>query len=701
MLKNKTLKIIVLIVLPILLVLGKLLNINNFFYYVLVFMAFGFLIRKTHRQGLLITLSYWILGAILIRNIDTVYISLVMLLLGNFISYLLQSTDNNKKKKHEVKKDISNKYKKLSLLFPCLLFVILEILFYVLNKDFYFNIHIISILFSLLLIYILYGFIYAISNKTSVTNIIMLFIMAFFFIVNQFKVFFTGEVISASELIMITEAGELIEIIKSELLNSLWYYRKLLIMIAIIIVLSIVYLRKINYKETSLRKRFIYLFSILIYVLLLIPFEGRDLVINKIVFNDSKITRASSINDHYGSYRMIGGLYLDYLDTIDYSETLENDEDLKRIFSSVSEETTKKVFKKPNIILMLTEAFWDITKQDSIKFSTDPLKEYHEIKKESIAIDILSPVFGGKSSNTEFELITGGSLSYFKSGTLAYFKYYQTDSSKNNPSIIKELKNNGYKTYVGIAETAKTYSVDKVYTKMDFDVKNEWYEKLGYTVNDEYLVGDVIKTLKNKDKDERVFYMTVSMDSHMPYQNKIYREYDFEIVNNELDKELSKITYNYTESIKRASLQLKRIYDYIKTTDEETIVIFMGDHLPILNSFNDDLYKHIDDFNTDNVLLNKYRKYNTEALIVSNYDIDYDDLTSLSPDLLLTTIINKMDIEISDYYKWLYSTRKELPMTNWYIAKDIKGNIYDINNLPVDLQKVHQTKMKVQKYLFR
>ena len=123
--------------------------------------------------------------------------------------------------------------------------------------------------------------------------------------------------------------------------------------------------------------------------------------------------------------------------------------------------------------------------------------------------------------------------------------------------------------------------------------------------------------------------------------------------------------------------------------------------MPFFNSFNDNLYNYISEFNTKNELVNRYRKYNTEALIVSNYKIDYNDLTSLSPDLILTTIINKMDVEISDYYKWLYSTRKELPMTNWYLAKDKNGKIYDINNLPVDLYKIYSTKMKVQKYLFK
>ena len=96
-----------------------------------------------------------------------------------------------------------------------------------------------------------------------------------------------------------------------------------------------------------------------------------------------------------------------------------------------------------------------------------------------------------------------------------------------------------------------------------------------------------------------------------------------------------------------------------------------------------------------------YRKYNTQALILSNYDINYQEIPELlSPDLLLTYLINKMDIGISNYYKWLYSTMYELPAFNRFIAIDKNNKICDINNLGENLQKNYQLRENMQYKFF-
>ena len=48
-------------------------------------------------------------------------------------------------------------------------------------------------------------------------------------------------------------------------------------------------------------------------------------------------------------------------------------------------------------------------------------------------------------------------------------------------------------------------------------------------------------------------------------------------------------------------------------------------------------------------------------------------------------------INISDYYKWLYSTRKSLPAVNGYIAKDIDGNIVPATNYTLSYKKETDT----------
>ena len=69
--------------------------------------------------------------------------------------------------------------------------------------------------------------------------------------------------------------------------------------------------------------------------------------------------------------------------------------------------------------------------------------------------------------------------------------------------------------------------------------------------------------------------MTVSMDSHMPFLNKRFDKYDFEVTNNNLNNTMYKMAMNYTQSARNASLQLKRIYDYIKTYDINNLPVDM------------------------------------------------------------------------------------------------------------------------------
>ena len=373
---------------------------------------------------------------------------------------------------------------------------------------------------------------------------------------------------------------------------------------------------------------------------------------------------------------------------------------MAKIYQKTKKEEKTADFKKPNIIVMFTEAFWDITKQQTIQFSNDPLAEYHELKKKGVVISSLSPTYGGRSANTEFEFITGGALGYYPIGPIAYEKFYQKKESVNNPSILTELMNNGYKTEILNASSSKLYKCQNVYDKMKVNKTRHLYDEFKKNVKDSYLVDNVIERFNNKEKDEKLFYMTISMESHMPYTINNYKKYDFEITST-MNGGLKNAVKAYTQSIRSASLQLKRMYDYIQTLDEDTILIFFGDHLPIVHTLSANMYNEINEFNTSDKLSNIYRKYNTETLIFSNYDIKYNDLKEMSMNLIFTTIINNMDIEISDYYKWLYSTRKDLPAVNSFVAKDINGKIYDTNDLPASLQTTYNLRKKVQNYLFK
>ena len=144
-----------------------------------------------------------------------------------------------------------------------------------------------------------------------------------------------------------------------------------------------------------------------------------------------------------------------------------------------------------------------------------------------------------------------------------------------------------------------------------------------------------------------------------------------------------------------------RMYEYIQTLEEPTILIFFGDHLPFLYDFetNEDVLDYLSYFNTEDELLNTYRKYNTQCLILANFELgEVENWDYLSSDMLLVGVLNKMGLELSDYYKWLYSIKDVMPSSNYLVSQDVEGNLYWTADLPSDVQDVVKQREKAQYY---
>ena len=188
----------------------------------------------------------------------------------------------------------------------------------------------------------------------------------------------------------------------------------------------------------------------------------------------------------------------------------------------------------------------------------------------------------------------------------------------------------------------------------------------------------------------------------MPYYEERYDNYDIDIVKSPYNKEINGTIKSYAEGIYMADKELGRLYDYIQTLDEKTIIVFFGDHLPHLQtpSGKDALFE-IGYLNYDYTLESVYRQFNTRALIASNYDMELDETKYLSPDLLLPYIMNNMNLELSSFYKWLYQTKDVLPSSNYVVSQDKNGKIYYTLALENEMKEIYDKREKVQYMLFR
>lgn len=69
--------------------------------------------------------------------------------------------------------------------------------------------------------------------------------------------------------------------------------------------------------------------------------------------------------------------------------------------------------EKPDIIVIQSESFSDPYFLGKANFNTDPLPFFHGIKDEVYSFNMSTRAFGGGTVNTEFEILTGLSSSFF------------------------------------------------------------------------------------------------------------------------------------------------------------------------------------------------------------------------------------------------------------------------------------------------
>ena len=93
----------------------------------------------------------------------------------------------------------------------------------------------------------------------------------------------------------------------------------------------------------------------------------------------------------------------------DYSE-----EEIKRIEKTESNlPETKEDGKRPNILFLQLESFFDPTLVNYLNISEDPIPNFRKLMKEYSSGYYKVPAVGAGTANTEFETITGMSLHYF------------------------------------------------------------------------------------------------------------------------------------------------------------------------------------------------------------------------------------------------------------------------------------------------
>lgn len=363
-------------------------------------------------------------------------------------------------------------------------------------------------------------------------------------------------------------------------------------------------------------------------------------------YNDSKLKNPIEKYDETG---LLYGIFINslYYFNMHGSSSDYNEEKINSIIKGTEIILAdKKNEIKPNIIMIMSEAFWDIKKleQDGkVKMNLDTLPFFRKLTEESITGELMVPVYGGATANTEFEVLTGLSTKFLVPGIIPYTTYID----KPIESLASVFSNQGYTSTAIHSYHNWFYNRNKVYRNLGFDkfISMEFFgnsKQIGAFLDDRDLFDKVLEEIKNTSAPN--FIYAITMLNHGGYPENRFKDYKVQ-VGGDISPESKSILRTYAETQTLVDSSLNHLVDELKKLAEPTIVVFFGDHLPMLgDEFK--VYKETGYYDSDNVgFVDESKMYTVPYLIWDNYSKKNNEKYDMSSNFLGGYLLNYAGFE--------------------------------------------------------
>lgn len=502
-------------------------------------------------------------------------------------------------------------------------------------------------------------------------------VWCFIAFISNVNIYFKGSPLIFEDLFLVNEATNIIsKYLNTKLITNVLI---LIILFSIIFIIVVKISKNIKFKLFNLKYRYLnfILYTLFIYIYLL--------SMDKLYNYGKSITYVLSDFNLSDTYFKNGFLHSFYdSTTLFFSNNKNLDYDIDKILkikNMLSENDYN--FENPdvNIILIQLESIFDPLKLKDVKFSNDPLKNLRNLSKINESGEIIVPVLGGGTIQSEFEILTGINIKnlYTK---MPYLNLLNNTQVESIPYI---LKNYGYATTAIHNYFSTFYNRTKAYENIGFETfipieamtsreisQNFWYK-------DNILINEIITKIKNTPEKDFIFGVTV--ESHGPYNTLING--DIVVESNSLsEKDLIELQ-NYANIIKHVDDFILNLINELNNTNEEYILILYGDHLPSLGE-NQSTFSS----------LTKEDLFKTPYLIIESNNkkmISIDKNTEIHAYEFLYEIFSDLNINSTIYHRFR-EIFKEDPKYNDYekqLILDIKKqNIYDNSKFPYEISPI-------------
>lgn len=240
--------------------------------------------------------------------------------------------------------------------------------------------------------------------------------------------------------------------------------------------------------------------------------------------------------------------------------------------------------KRPNILFLQLESFFDPELVEYLNISEDPIPNFRKLMQEYSSGYFKVPSVGAGTANTEFESITGMSMRYFGPGEYPYKSILKEITCESAAYVLKSL---GYGTHAIHNNEANFYGRKNVFANLGFDsfTSEEYMSEQDDTnpndwVRDHNLTKYILQAMESTEGPDYVY--TISVQGHGDYpEEPVLENPKITVSGASSQAENYKWEY-YCNQIYEMDQFIKELTDELSKLDEDVVLVMYGDHLPTM-----------------------------------------------------------------------------------------------------------------------
>jgi phosphoglycerol transferase MdoB-like AlkP superfamily enzyme len=523
------------------------------------------------------------------------------------------------------------------------------------------------LLFGLIIFYLLFAAVFAASKKPWVCLIIFSLFVTSFSLTNYIKFSLTGEHFMPHDIIM---AGNLNQLFGFMTVRLTWWAHGFIIITVLATIILGIFAKDAPFRFYARLPA-----AAAVAAVIIIFFSGgasAGRIFNKFgMFYESTDNQESN----YRANGFVGAFSINIASfsiqrPYGYSEAA-----LKDALGRYSAVPPSPDFNDPDIIIILSESFWDPRLLPGTTIEPGPMENFDMLSSRENAHSgmLVVPAYGGGTIRTEFEILTGLSVDALPSGVVPY-----NILRKPIGSYVSHYKDMGYDAIAIHPYLARFYSRNRALPYLGFDIYHGEADlakipeveiiRRGGWVSDETFVNYIKYFLNEAEKNSGapLFLFGITMENHQTYRYKYdWREFDITAYNPYLSESDLHNYQNFTQGIYNADKALGSLAEFIDGRNRPTVLVYFGDHLPSLGP---NFSAYLDTGFVENAWDRASRKklYSTPFIIYANFPLNHEAApygTISSYDLLNITA-KLIGAGQTSYMSYLDALREILPYYN-------------------------------------